>query len=276
VSDAADPAFSVDQLTGLARFAHHLADLADAITLPGFVDRFAPGAQGGDVERKADGTAVTAFDRDSERAIRAAVAERFPGHAFLGEEDGLVGDPDAPRWIVDPIDGTTNFVTGNPVWATSIALQVDGVEEVGVVSAPALGSRWDGVRGGVAHQDGRVIRVSDTATLADAQVTFGGLAYFGDQQLEGAVTALTAATRRQRGFGDFWQHCLVAAGACDIAVEAEVNLWDLAAVKVVVEAAGGRFTDLDGRVTADGGSAIATNGRLHDEVLRVVAEARPT
>jgi histidinol-phosphatase len=275
VSGAAHPAFTADELTGLVRFAHHLADLADAITLPGFGDRFAPGAGGGVVERKDDGTAVTAFDRDTERVIRAAVADRFPGHAFLGEEDGLAGDGDAPRWIVDPIDGTSNFVDGNPVWATLIALQVDGVEVVGVVSAPALGSRWDGVRGGVAHQDGRVIRVSGTAALADAQVTFGGLSYFHDQGLDGAVTALTAATRRQRGFGDFWQHCLVASGACDIAVEAEVNLWDLAAVKVIVEAAGGRFTDLDGRVTADGGSAIATNGRLHDEVLRLVGEQRP-
>jgi histidinol-phosphatase len=276
VSGAADPAFTPDEGTGLVRFAHHLADLADAITLPGFVDRFAPGAAGGDVERKDDGTAVTTFDRDTERAVRAAVADRFPGHAFLGEEDGLAGAAGAPRWIVDPIDGTTNFVDGNPVWATLIALQVDGVEEIGVVSAPALGSRWDGVRGGVAHQDGRVIRVSETATLADAQVTFGGLSYFHERGLDGTVTALTAATRRQRGFGDFWQHCLVAAGTCDVAIEAEVNLWDLAAVKVIVEAAGGRFTDLEGRVTADGGSAIATNGRLHDEVLRIVAGQRPS
>jgi histidinol-phosphatase len=266
---------SADRLTSLVGFAHELADLADAVTLAGFRDRFVPGARGdGEVDRKADGTAVTAYDRDAERALRAAVAARFPGHAFLGEEDGLEGRDDAPRWIVDPIDGTTNFVSGNPVWATLIALQVDGEEVLGVVSAPALGSRWDGVRGGPAHQDGRLVRVSDVDRLADAQVSFGGLGYFGDKRVGRAIAELTGRTRRQRGFGDFWQHCLVASGACDVAVEAEVNLWDLAAVKVVVEAAGGRFTDLDGVATAEGGSALATNGHLHDEVLAIVAAAR--
>jgi histidinol-phosphatase len=266
---------SADQLAELVGFAHHLADLADAVTLPGYRGTFAAGVAGdGEVERKADGTAVTAFDRDAERAIRGAVRSRFPGHAFLGEEDGLEGPADAPRWIVDPIDGTTNFVTGNPVWATLIGLQVDGVEVVGVVSAPALGSRWDGVLGGPAHQDGREVRVSPVTTLADAQVTFGGLSYFEEKHVAAVVPELTARTRRQRGFGDFWQHCLVAAGTCEIAIEAEVNLWDLAAVKVIVEAAGGRFTDLDGVRTAAGGSALATNGHLHDEVLGLLEAAR--
>lgn len=266
---------AADRLTSLVGFAHELADLADAVTLPAYRDRFAPGARGeGRVDRKGDGTAVTAYDREAERVVRAAVAARFPGHAFLGEEDGLQGRDDAPRWIVDPIDGTTNFVSGNPVWATLIALQLDGEEVLGVVSAPALGSRWDGVRGGPAHQDGRPVRVSDVGRLEDAQVSFGGLGYFGDERVAGAVTELTTRSKRQRGFGDFWQHCLVASGACDVAIEAEVNLWDLAAVKVVVEAAGGRFTDLHGVATADGGSAVATNGRLHDEVLAIVAAAR--
>lgn len=248
------------------------ADLADATTLPGFRADL-------EVERKADGTAVTAADRGAERAVRAAIAEAFPDHTVLGEEDGLAPasgpadaavDPEAPRWIVDPIDGTTNFVTGNPVWATLIALQVDGVEVVGVASAPALGSRWDGVLGGPARQDGRAIHVSDVTELDAAQVSFGGLDYFAERRIAPVIGELTRRTRRQRGFGDFWQHCLVASGACDLAIEAEVNLWDLAAVKVIVEAAGGRFTDLDGRATADGGSALATNGHLHDEVLELV------
>jgi histidinol-phosphatase len=251
---------------GLLRFAHHLADLADAITLPGF--RSNP-----EVERKPDGTPVTASDRDAERAIRAAIGERFPGHAVLGEEDGLAGDPSAPRWIVDPIDGTKNFVRGNPVWATLVALQIDGVEVVGVASAPALGSRWDGVAGGPAHQDGREVRVSDVASLAAAEISFGGLSYFHDQRIGRAVADLTARTARQRGYGDFWQHCLVASGACDAALEAEVSLWDLAAVKVIVEAAGGRFTDLGGVATADGGSALSSNGHVHDEVLATLAAA---
>jgi histidinol-phosphatase len=250
----------------LRRFAHHLADLADAVTLPGFRSAL-------EVERKADGTPVTAHDRDAERVVRAAIVERFPDHAVLGEEDGLVGDAAAPRWIVDPIDGTRNFVSGNPVWATLIALQVDDTEVVGVASAPALGSRWDGVLGGPARQDGREIHVSDVDRLEDAQISFGGLGYFHDRRIGAAVGDLTARTARQRGYGDFWQHCLVAAGACEVAIEAEVSLWDLAAVKVIVEAAGGRFTDLGGVVTADGGSAISSNGRVHDEVLSVVAGA---
>lgn len=254
-------------------FAHELADLADRITTAGFTADLR-------VERKADGTAVTAADRDAERAIRAAIAEAHPEHVVLGEEDGAARaggppgapvDPDAPRWIIDPIDGTTNFVTGNPVWATLVALQVDGEEVVGVASAPALGSRWDGVRGGSAHQDGREIQVSTVASLAGAQVSFGGLSYFHDAHLGPVVAELTRLTARQRGFGDFWHHCLVAAGVCDVAVEADLNLWDLAAVRVIVEAAGGRVTDLEGRPTADGGSAVSTNGRLHDAVLDVVA-----
>ena len=259
-------------LDGLLAFAHELADLADGLTLEGFHADLT-------VERKDDGTAVTAADRGTERALRRAIADAFPEHTVLGEEDGVTRaggpadaaiDPEAPRWILDPIDGTTNFVTGNPVWATLIALQVEGTEVVGVASAPALGSRWDGVAGGVAHQDGRVIHVSDVTDLADAQVTYGGLDHFHERDLAPVIGELTRLTRRQRGFGDFWQHCLVAAGACDIAIEAEVSLWDLAAVKVIVEAAGGRFTDLDGRVTADGGSAIATNGHLHPPVLDLV------
>ncbi|HSK24260.1 MAG TPA: inositol monophosphatase family protein, partial [Egicoccus sp.] len=112
-------AFGPDQLTDLVRFAHELADLADAVTLPGFRDGFAPGVrEPAAVDRKADGTAVTAFDREAERVVRAAVRDRYPEHAFLGEEDGLTGATGLPTWIVDPIDGTTNFVTGNPVWAT--------------------------------------------------------------------------------------------------------------------------------------------------------------
>lgn len=254
-----------DRRSELLRFAHHLADLADAITLPGF-------RSGPAVEHKPDGTPVTDADRGAERAIRSAIAERFPTHAVLGEEDGLAGDPTAPRWIVDPIDGTKNFVRGNPVWATLIALQIDGIEVLGVVSAPALGSRWDGVAGGPARQDGHEVHVSDVSSLDAAEVSFGGLGYFEAHGLGGAVSGLTARTARQRGYGDFWQHCLVASGACDVAIEAEVSLWDLAAVKVVVEAAGGRFTDLAGTPTADGGNALSSNGRVHDEVLAVLGE----
>jgi histidinol-phosphatase len=242
------------------RLAHELADLADDLSLPAF--RGHP-----DVEQKADGTPVTATDREVERRIRARVRQAFPDHAFLGEEDGRDGPDDAPTWIVDPIDGTTNFVRGNPVYATLIGLQVDGTEVLGVVSAPALGSRWEGVVGEGARQDGRPVRVSEVGDLAEAEIAFGGLAYFVEKGRFHAVERAATATARQRGYGDFWQHCLVASGSTDVAVEAAVGLWDLAAVKAVVEAAGGRFTDMDGVVTADGGSAVSSNGRLHDAAL---------
>ena len=245
-------------------FAHELADLADDLTFGAF------GTERARPDRKADGTPVTPADRDTEAALRRAIGDRYPDHAVLGEEDGLIGREAAPRWIIDPIDGTSNFVKGNPIFATLIALQVDGEEVLGVVSAPALGSRWSATVGGPALQDGREIRVSDVKQLGDAEVAFGGLNYFQRKGALPLVEALATTTRRQRGYGDFWQHCLVAAGSTDAALEAAVSLWDLAAVKVVVEAAGGRFTDLDGRRAADGGSAVSTNGHLHDEILDLV------
>lgn len=246
--------------------AHELADLADVATMRAFRHHL-------DVRTKADGTWVTAVDEQVERQLRTAIRERFPEHAVLGEEDGLDGPADAPRWVLDPIDGTTNFVKGNPVFATLIGLQIDGRDVLGVASAPALTTRFDGIVGGPARQDARTIRVSGTARLDDAEVAFGGLSHFADRQLGRAPELLTRASARQRGYGDFWNHCLVAAGSTDVAVEAEVSLWDLVAVKVIVEAAGGRFTDLEGVATADGGSALSTNGHLHDQVLDLLARA---
>jgi histidinol-phosphatase len=251
-------------------FAHELADLADELTLPAFRGRL----DGVGVETKDDGTWVSEIDLEVERTLRRTIRARFPDHAVMGEEDGLEGPEGAPRWILDPIDGTTNFVKGNPIFATLVALQVDGDEVVGVVSAPALGSRWDGVIGGPATQDGREIHVSDITDLGQAEVAFGGLTYFDVEGYGELVGDLTSRTHRQRGYGDFWQHCLVAAGSTDIAIEASVKLWDLAAPRCVVEAAGGRFTSLSGVPTADGGSALATNGHLHDEVLAAIARSR--
>ena len=248
-------------------FAQELADLADARTRAAFGGRQA-------ADTKADGTWVTAVDVDVERTLRRAIRDRFPGHAVLGEEDGLDGPEGAPTWVVDPIDGTTNFVKGNPIFATLIGLRVDEADVLGVVSAPALGSRWDGVVGEGAHHNGRPIGVSDVAELAAAEIAFGGLDYFRAKGYGDLVDDLAARTGRQRGYGDFWQHCLVASGSTDVAIEAEVSLWDLVAVKAVVEAAGGRFTSLAGERTADGGNALSSNGHLHDEVLAVLAAHR--
>lgn len=257
----------IDRHERLLGFAHELADLADAITLPAW-------RRGVDPDTKSDGTWVTDADVGTERAIRRAIADAFPDHAVLGEEDGLQGDPDAPTWIVDPIDGTTNFVKHNPVFATLVALRIDGTEVLGVASAPALGTRWDGlVPARRATENGRAIHVSEVERLADAEIAFGGLTYFERRGWLDAVERAATATRRQRGYGDFWQHCLVAAGSTDVAMEAAVNTWDLAAVKAIVEAAGGRFTSLDGDATADGGSALSSNGRLHDAALALVRGA---
>ncbi len=248
------------ELLELRTFALELADVADQISLPIFGGEFV-------VDTKDDGTPVTIADRSVEERLRQRIAARYPDHAVLGEEEGLVGSADAPLWVIDPIDGTKNFASGNPVWATLIALVVDDVEQVAVVSAPALGSRWDGIRGGPARQDGTPVTVSTRRTLADAEISFGGLSYFVERGLGDGVLRLSATTRRQRGFGDFWHHCLVASGIIDVALEAAVSRWDLAAVKCIVEAAGGRFSALDGRVTADGGDACSSNALVHDEVL---------
>jgi histidinol-phosphatase len=248
--------------------AHELADLADELTGPAFAHA------GFEVAQKADGTAVTEIDLAVERRLRAELERRLPDHAVLGEEDGLMGEAGAPCWVIDPIDGTTNYVQGNPIWATLIAVRVDGEEVLGVASAPALGTRWDGCVGLGAHRNGTPIRVSEVATLADAEVSFGGLNYFEHGGYPGLVADLATRTRRQRGYGDFWQHCLVASGSTDLALEAEVNLWDLAAVRAIVEAAGGRLTSLDGDATADGGSALSSNGVLHDEALALVRARR--
>lgn len=245
--------------------ALELADIADAITLPHFRNTSL------EVERKADRTEVTVADRGSESAIRSELASRRPHHAVLGEEEGLIGPEGATaRWIIDPIDATSNFVKGIPAWATLIALELDNDMAVGVCSAPALGRRWWAMRGGGSYADGQPIRVSSVATLNEAHLSHAGTANFrtfrGDRGHE-AITHLAAQVWRERGFGDFWMHMLVAEGAVDIAIEPIVSLWDLAAVQIIVEEAGGRFSSLDGRPSPDGGSALSTNGLLHDAVL---------
>lgn len=254
-----------ERLAGELAFARELADLADAITTDAFGRHHR-----GNAETKADGTWVTAADRTVERTLRAAIAERFPDHAVLGEEDGLSGDPDAPCWVIDPIDATSNFVRGNPVFATLIGLRVDGEDALGVVSAPALGHRWDGVVGVGAHRDGEPIRVSEVGTLADSEVSFGDLDWWRSEGRWAAAERLVDATDRVRSYGDFWAHCLVASGSTELVAEAAVSTWDLVAVRALVVAAGGRATDLDGVPTADGGTVLTSNGLVHDAALALV------
>lgn len=224
------------------------------------------------VDTKPDLTPVSEADHAAEQLIRERLASARPGDAVHGEEFGSDGGG-ARRWIIDPIDGTKNYVRGVPVWATLLALEEDGELRVGVVSAPALGHTWWAVRGGGAFGDGRPIGVSQVAAVEDAHLCYSDFKWWGEYGLQDEFEALAAKVWRTRGFGDFWSHILVAEGAADIAAEPVVALWDLAPLLVIVEEAGGRFTDLAGRRTADGGSAVATNGLLHDEVLRALTPA---
>ena len=245
-----------------------MADLADAMTLARFRDVDLV------VSTKPDLTPVTEADRSVERALRERISAARPDHGIVGEEFGSEG-AGAWRWILDPIDGTKNYVRGIPVWATCIALQHDDQVTVGVVSAPALGRRWWAARGEGAYASGRPIRVSAVTDVADAQLSYDSVPGFEACGMGERFLALARRCWRTRGLGDFWSHVLVAEGALDIAVEPEVAVWDVAAIQVIVEEAGGRFTDLAGAARPDGGSAVSTNGLLHDEVLTALGD-RPT
>ncbi|MGD9525421.1 histidinol-phosphatase [Pseudonocardia sp.] len=243
--------------------ALRLADAADAITLGRFR------AADLKVTRKPDRTPVTDADTAAEDALREILAVERPDDAVLGEERGGVAA--AGRcWVLDPIDGTKNFSRGMPVWASLIALTVDGTPVVGVVSAPALDRRWwaaAGTGAWTADVGGAVrrIAVSGVSDLGDAYLSTTDMTIFGDRL--GAYLSLAEACWETRAFGDFWQYCLVAEGAVDVAVDGAANPWDLAAVVTLVHEAGGRLTDLTGADTWAGGDGLATNGLLHDTAL---------
>jgi histidinol-phosphatase len=240
-----------------------LAGMADAISLPYYEQRSFS------LDWKANRTEVTEADRETESAISDEVIARRPDDGLFGEEHGVVGNADSPwRWVIDPIDGTSNFVRGIPVWATLISLtHQDHGPVVGVVSAPALGRRWWAANGLGAFADGRPCRVSTVSRLDEAQVCVTFSSGWDDAGLTPQLVALQQRAYRARGFGDFWQHMLVAEGAIDLAIDA-IGLapYDLAAVMVVVEEAGGTFTDRHGERTYLHDSAISSNGLLHHHV----------
>jgi histidinol-phosphatase len=249
-------------------FALRLADLADSLSLPRFR------ALDLRVDTKPDLTPVTEVDRAVERALRERVAAERPGEGFLGEEFGAEGDP-AVRWIVDPIDGTKNYSRGVPVWGTLIGLTVDGVAEVGVASAPALGRRWWAARGAGAwtnDPDGtpRRIAVSGITDLADAYLTTTDARSFADIGKSKEWEELAGSVWETRAFGDFWMYCLVAEGVLDLAVDAAANPWDLAALVPILTEAGGTLTDLAGAETFAGGDGLASNGAVHKAALAIV------
>lgn len=244
------------------RFAHHLADLADAITLPAFRGEL-------EVRTKADGTPVTDADEQTERVLREEITKAYPAHGVLGEEEGASGGASA-RWILDPVDGTRSYAAGIPIWATLVALEVDGEVVCGVCSAPALGERYAAARGAGATRNGEVIAVSQVSRLEEARVVYTSFRSFDRAGRGEAMRRLVHAAAWARGFGDFWGHMLVASGRADVMVEPAVSVWDLAPLIVIVEEAGGLLTDLDGRRGIAGGSVLTTNGRLHGVAISLL------
>lgn len=232
-----------------------LADDADAISLPRFraVDL--------KIDVKPDLTPVTDADRAVERALRERLARERPEEPVLGEEEGG-GSSAGTRWVVDPIDGTKNFTRGIPVWGTLIALERDGAIVCGVVSAPAMGKRWWAAAGEGAYRDGERLGVSGVDSLADAVLAYSTRGLRDVRALE-----LIRRVWHAQPYSDFWAFMLLAEGSVDVAIEHEMNPWDNAPLKVIVEEAGGRFSNLRGDPRYDGGSAVATNGLLHDAVV---------
>ncbi len=246
--------------------ALELADIADGITMLRYRS---PDLE---VETKADMTPVSESDKRVELALRDRLGDVRPDDAVIGEEfGGAAFDPLNPApgraWVIDPIDGTKSYVRGMDTWTTLIALLEDGEVKIGVVAMPALGKRWWAVRGQGAFADGRRINVSQVAELGATQFLWSGIEEWDAIGEFQKVVDLGRRCWRTRGVGDAWQYMLVAEGAAEIATDPEATLWDLAAVSIVVEEAGGRFTSLGGIESPGAGSGLATNGRLHDVAL---------
>jgi histidinol-phosphatase len=214
---------------------------------------------------------VTDADKSVEEGIRRTLSRARPRDAVLGEEQGSTGSSNR-RWVVDPIDGTKNFVRGVPVWATLIALMIDDEVVVGCVSAPQLNRRWWASAGGGAWTGRSLLnaspcRVSDVARLDDASLSYSSLSGWDERDRLDDFLALSRRCWRTRAYGDFWSYMLLAEGAVDLAAEPELKIYDMAALDVIVREAGGVFTSLDGTPGPLGGNALASNGRLHDQAL---------
>ena len=241
-------------------FALELADAADQISMRYFRRDLR-------VDRKPDRTFVTQADTAIELELRERIERRYPAHGVLAEEFGDRTSNQETRWIIDPIDATHSYMRGVPVFATLIALERARVMELGVMSAPALHERWHAVRGGGAWSGKRRLHVSNIPQLSDAQIFYASRSAFAAVGKERGFDAVIRAAWRDRGFGDFWGYALVSEGAGEAMIEPELYSWDLAAPLILVEEAGGRLTDFQGRRTYSGGNAVASNGLLHDEIL---------
>ncbi len=250
-------------------FAARLAEEAGRIAMRYFGHEF-------EVRLKPDRTPVTEADTAIEAMVRERIRERYPGDAILGEENGLEGEGER-CWIIDPIDGTKNFADGVQVWATLIALAVADEPVVGVANAPALGERYEAARGAGARLNGSPIHVSTADRISRSFIVHSDVAEWLAGEYGQALREIVLEARRDRGYGDFWGHMLVARGSADVMFEPELATWDVAAVQVVVEEAGGTVTTFEGEPPGHGSSALTTNGLLHDEIvarLRHAAAAR--
>lgn len=242
-------------------FANELIDRAASIAMPLF-------REGPEVRLKEDATPVTQADLEIEEMIRGEVARAFPADAVLGEEGGGSLE-DAPRvWVVDPIDGTRNFAAGIQVWGTLVALFEEEEPVLGVIGAPALGERYEAVRGQGATLNGALIRVSEVASLDRAAVCHYAAEAFGPEAH--VLLDLDHSAYRSVGLTDFWGHCLVARGSLEVTLEPSLRIWDWGALKILVEEAGGRISDFAGAPPSDRSSVLTTNGLLHEAVLEVV------
>jgi histidinol-phosphatase len=247
-------------------FTHELADAAGELAMSFVRGSF-------EVRLKVDQTPVTEADLAIEAMIRERIHQRFPGDGVIGEEGGVEG-ASARRWIVDPIDGTKNFADGIQIWANLIALEVDGEIVVGVANAPAMGERYAAAKGRGATLNGEPIRVSRADRISRSFILYSELGDWLVGPYAGVLTDLVTQARRERGFGDFWGHVLVARGSADVMMEPDVSAWDWAALDVIVREAGGRVSTLEGASLAERGSLLSTNGRLHDEILARLAAVR--
>lgn len=247
------------------QLAHVIADQVDALTMSRFK------AMDLQIETKPDATPVTDADRAAEELIRAQLSRTRPRDAVIGEEFPTTGNS-TREWVIDPIDGTKNFLRGVPAWATLIALLVDGEPVVGLVSAPALQRRWWAAEGGGAWTGRSLskasrITVSGVKDLADSSLSYSSLTGWEDRGMLDNFLDLSRRIWRTRAFGDFWSYMLVAEGAVDFAAEPELALHDMAALVPIVQEAGGKFTSVTGKPGCTGGSGMASNGHLHDDVL---------
>lgn len=241
-----------------------LADAADRIALQFFRARDLR------VDEKPDLSPVTDADRAIETMARRLLGDRHPELGVLGEEQGEAPGTAEARLIIDPIDGTRNFVRGIPIFGVLLAIEVGGEVAAGVASAPALRTRWHGARGAGAFRDGKRITVSGVGALSNAMLFHGNLA-LAEPAPAGGFSALARQVDRTRGFGDFYQHVLVAEGAGEIAIDPAANPWDIAALQVIVEEAGGQATALGGERSIYAGSLVTSNGALHRQVLDVLS-----